>query len=82
MDIKHAPGETLHETRGQNAHEARQHHQVRLVAFDYLDQGAIVSLAALIFGVGQHHSVDAGVAGALQAVNVRHVGDDGNNLAA
>lgn len=72
----------IDESRRENTHETRQHHQVRFVAVDHLDQRGVEGFAGVILTVGQGHRVDPGIPGSLEPVGVGLVGDHGDDFAA
>ncbi|MNJ67427.1 hypothetical protein D3C77_635990 [compost metagenome] len=65
----------LHEARGEDAHEAGQHHQIRLVGVDGFDQCGVEGLAARERLVIQHGGGDPGILRAGQPVGICAVGD-------
>ena len=76
MDIEQAACIVLNEARREDAHETGQHHQIRLVGIDGLDQGGIESFAAVELLVIKQFGGDTGLFRQLQAVGTGAVADD------
>ena len=79
MDVEQAPGIVRHKPGGQDAHEARQHHQIGRVAVDFGHQGRIKRFAASKGLVVQHMRRDAVVLGKSQALGIGPVAQHGGH---
>lgn len=79
MDIEQASCVALHEARRQDAHETRQHHQIRREAVDGRGQGGVEAVAVGEGLVVDHGGGDAVRSRKPEAGGVRAVGDHGGD---
>ena len=77
MDIEHATGESVHERRGQDAHEAGENDQLRIVCRDFIRQRGVETVAIRETRVVDDSGRNAGRGRALQAMYAGSVADHG-----
>ena len=81
MHVQHGATQCPHEIRGQDAHEARQDDQVRVVTANLRHQCAVELLAGTVMGVIHGEGVDVGLGCPLQSEGARAVAPYRNDLA-
>src|SRR5689334_22937678 len=79
MDIEQATLIVTDEISAENTHESGQYHKLGLEGVDQFDQGGIEGLATFESLVIQGAGVDTRIPGALKAIGVSAVRDDGAN---
>ena len=82
MNVEHAPFEAVREDGRQNAHEAREHHEVGLVGGDEVAQGLVELFARGEGLVIKRHGFDAVIAGRDEALGFGTVRNHGADIGA
>src|SRR5690606_11638998 len=80
VDVQQAAQVVVDEPGGEDAHEAGEYHQLRLVAVDQRRQRLIVAGAVRVVPVAEHGMGDAGSGGAFQSIGIGAVGNDRDDV--